>query len=78
MKKKHSPLTTSSMSTNCPWETTSLGRRRFGIFNQIAWEEKDCLGSPNEQPTYLVSIPKKNLQDPYGMGVEFSIFNYLL
>jgi hypothetical protein len=78
MKKKNSPLTTSSMSTNCPWETTSLGRRRFGIFNQIAWEEKDCLGSPNEQPNLLGKYTKKNLQDPYGMGVEFSIFSYLL
>jgi len=53
MKKKSSPLTTSSMSTNCPWETTSLGRRRFGIFNQIAWEEKDLeVPMMNNLPTW--------------------------
>jgi len=71
MKKKSSPLTTSSMSANCPWETTSIGRRRFGIFNQIAWEEKDCLGSPNEQPTYLVSIQKKTLKTLMGWVLNF-------
>lgn len=39
------------LQANCPWETTSLGRRRFEIFNQIAREEKDLEVPTNNLPT---------------------------
>ncbi len=51
MKKNIAPW--QLVQANCPWETTSLGRRRFGIFNQIGWEEKDLeVPMMNNLPTW--------------------------